>query len=322
MKLRSRALWALTCGCLVALAVPAAAPARAVVSRLHVEAGGQALAADTTAYVNNGARVRTKNAPPACNGSRGSDTLRGPTALGLLDYADNTNRRLRPLEATKFDFGTMVCGLGGFRASGADRYWLVKVNHADSQIGGAHRLRSGDEVLWYLVDNVTGQNTGQELVLEAPARAVPGETVSVRVLAFTPQGVGTPAPGASVAFGQNAVTTGPDGRATFTTGSDGRLALRATRGNDIPASPLSICVNSDLAACPSLRGLRIVGTNRPERLFGGAGGDTVVGRGGNDRIDIRRGDIDRADCGGGRDVVFMSRGVDRADRDCERVIRR
>jgi hypothetical protein len=320
MKLRSRALAALACGCVVALAIPSAASARAVVSRLHVEAAGTALAGGTS-YVNDSARIRTSRRQPECAGSGDTERMSGPTALGILDYADNTNRRLRPVEVSdRFDFGLLVCGIGGHRAFSASRFWLYKVDHRSATVASDQfRLRNGDDVLWYLVDTVAGQNTGSELDLVAPARARPGEEVGVQVLSYDEAGNSTPAAGATVSFGQGSVVTGADGTARFTPG--GFVTLRATRGPDIPSMPVPVCVNSDLDRCPERRGSRIVGTNRAERLSGGAGGDTVVARGGNDRINIRRGDIDRADCGGGRDVVLLSRN-DRADRDCERRIRR
>ena len=322
MKLRPRALAALACGLILALVIPASASARPVVSRLHVEAGGNALDAGA-GYVNDTARMRTSTRQPECGGSGQVVSPRGPTALGVLDYAQEFNRRLRPLEVTdRFGFGLLVCGIGGQRAFSAERFWLGKVNRRSLTVAADQtRLRRGDRVLWYLVDSSTGQNTGQELVVETASRARPGESVGVRVLAYDDNGVATPAAGAQVSFGENAVTTDEEGRAIVTAGSEGRVSMRATRGNDIPSEPVSVCVNALLDRCPALRGIRLVGTNRSERLIGGSGGDTAIGRRGNDVISIRGGDIDRADCGPGRDTVLMSRN-DRADRDCERVLRR
>lgn len=321
MKLRLRTLGVLAIGCAIALAAPAGASAKPVLTQLHVEAGGRALSPNTV-YVNDTARLRASRSA-GCGGSGKSITLEGPTALGVLDYAQETNGRVRPLLVSdKFSFGLFVCGIGDFRDAGASAYWLYKVNHASPEVGAdQRRVRSNDQVLWYYVDNRTNQNTGDELVLEAPARARPGGTVDVRVLAFSPSGVGVAAPGAEVRFGQNAVTTGPDGTATFTAGSEGTLDLRAVRGADVPAAPVGVCVNATLSRCPSIRGARTVGTNRSERIVSGSGGDAIFARGGNDIVDVRGGNPDTVDCGRGRDTAIVS-GNDRAARDCERVLHR
>ena len=64
---------------------------------------------------------------------------------------------------------------------------------------------------------------------------------------------------------------------------------------------------------------RLVGGSGDDRLTGGSGRDKISGGSGADRVKARDGEVDRIDCGSGRDVAF----VDRADRvtGCESVRR-
>jgi hypothetical protein len=314
---RLRPLGVLLAGCAIALGAPAAALARPTITNLRVEAGGSALQS-TTGYVHDTARIRTSRRP-GCEGSRQRRTISGPTALGILAYADNVNRRLRPVEISdQFEFGLFVCGIGGFQSAGAERFWSLKVNHVLPERGGDQiRVGRGDEVLWFFVDASTGTNTGNELVLQAPSRARPGESVGVRVLVYSFSGLATPAAGAQVMFDENAVTTDSNGNAQVPAGSEGSLRLRATRGSDVPSTPLTLCVNDDLSRCPALRGQRIVGTNRSQTIRGSQAGDSIAARGGNDVVRVRGGDLDRVSCGRGRDLVVASAN-DRISRNCER----
>src|SRR5919109_596584 len=87
-------------------------------------------------------------------------TVQGPTALGILRYAETRVRALRPVSVSdQFSFGLFVCGIGSFRGN-ATKFWLYKVNHVTPSVGADHfHLKKGDQVLWYFQDTVTGQNT-------------------------------------------------------------------------------------------------------------------------------------------------------------------
>lgn len=65
---------------------------------------------------------------------------------------------------------------------------------------------------------------------------------------------------------------------------------------------------------------RITGTKRADLLFGGARADIVSARGGNDRVKVDGGRIDRVSCGRGFDLVNADL-RDRVARDCEVVAR-
>nr|MDP8943247.1 DUF4430 domain-containing protein [Actinomycetota bacterium] len=270
MKSRSRAL-GVVAGCSLALAVPSAALAQPVLSELRVEAGGEALS-PPIAYATDTARFRTSTSAP-CNGSGRKVTVEGPTALGILDHAQAIDRDLRPIHVSdRFAFGLFVCGIDGFLGSGADRFWLYKVNHVSPEVGADRRkLRTGDRVLWYLVDQASGTNTGQELELFAPPRVRPGRSFGVRVFVRAQNGAATPAAGARIG-GQ---TTDANGRATLTAGRARVLVLRAERGDDIPSAHTGVCVSRRLSRCPKRRGQVMVMRNRSERVTGGSGADVI-----------------------------------------------
>jgi hypothetical protein len=298
-----------------ALATPAAAGASAQAD-LRVEGAGRTLGAAT--YVTDTARLRTSRSA-ACGGSGAVKTLPGPTALGLLRSASAISRPLRPLGISdKFDFGLLVCGISRFTASGETSYWLYKVDHKSPEVGADQfRLRGGEQVLWFFSDYAAGVNTGDELALQAPARAGFGASIRVRVFAYDQNGRRTPAAGATV----HGATTDAQGRATIAApDGGGRLDLRATRGADVPSERLSVCVGSS-ANCASRRGKRVFGSSRAERIAGSGGPDVIRAGAGDDRIGVRGGGPDTVRCGKGRDRVSAD-GADRVARDCEIVRRR
>jgi hypothetical protein len=150
------------------------------------------------------------------------------------------------------------------------------------------------------------RNTGDELALQARARAKPDSTVAVRVWAYDATGKRTPAAGAAV----GGETTDAQGRATVDAPAKGTLKLRAERGADIPSARLSVCVTAK-GGCPARRGKKIVGSARADRVKGTKGPDTIAVKGGG-RDSVR--------CGAGRDRVSADRN-DRVARDCEVVKR-
>jgi hypothetical protein len=260
----------------------------------------------------------------APGGSGDRVTVEGPTGLGIVRDALETDADLRPLSVTdQFSFGLAVCGIGGFEAAGSS-FWYLKRNHVGAQVGGDQlRVRNGDQVLWYLSP---GFPPPAELALRGPARAKPGVPFEVSVFQFDDSGARGPAAGATVTGGATPVTTGPRGKATVTLNRQGTSALRATRSTDgsIPSNRVAVCVNADLAKCPSAHGKIIVGSNRADEVFGTPGWDGISARGGDDVVNIRSGGRDRVRCGIGRDRVITTSG-DRNDviaESCERVVRR
>ena len=320
MTRRSRSLAGLVLACAALLLLPAAGSAALVPAKLRVEGSTRALDFGTY-YANDTADFRTET-PAGCGGSGRVRVVRNATALGILDYADNVNRRLRPVSVSdRFEFGLFVCGIGRFQSTGASSFWLYKVNHRAETVGAdRRRLRANDQVLWYFVDTATGRNTGQELELIAPPRTRSGNTFTVQVYARDDAGNRTPASGATI-LGADEETTDASGRARIRLDGEGVVALRAIRGNDIRSEQLGVCVSGNVANCPSIRGETIVTTNRSERIGGTRGADTIFSRGGNDTVNVRGGNPDVVRCGRGRDTVFLSAN-DVAARDCERVFRR
>jgi hypothetical protein len=279
------------------------ASAASTVAKLRVEAGGNALDGGTS-YATGSARARTST--KQCAGTGASFVLRGPNAMGILDYAREYNRELHPLFISdRFSGeGLLVCRIGSIGAFSANRAWLFKLNHRFATVGGDKaRLDTGDQVLWYFANFATDANTGDELFLAAPARARLGTTFTVRAFAYDAEGRRTPAPGVQLSGDASAVT-GADGRVPILAVREGKIDLRGTRGDDIPTQPLAVCVDERLSDCPLYRGQTIVGSRLADRLRGTRGRDLVIARNGDDRINVRGGGLDRVRCGLGHDVVI------------------
>jgi hypothetical protein len=251
--------------------------------------------------------------PPG--GSGNSVNVPGPSALGIVRDASDTNPALRPLSVTdQFSFGLGLCGIGGSTFNQGDSaFWYLKVNHVGAQVGGdQYLLSSGDDVLWYLSP---GFPPPSELELVAPPVAESGQPFTVRVFSFNDAGQRTPAVGALVTGAEQ--PTGADGTTSVALSSS--VALQALHGADIPSNKEIVCLLSSRESCGLLR-RRIVGTNRGDRIRGSESPDLVRSRGGNDRVNVR---------GGLPDIVNCGRGIDRAvigdndvARHCEKVIRK
>ena len=305
---------AVTVGCVLAAAVPAAA---SIPIDLRVEgASGRALTADR--YQTDSTSVVTTKQPPGCNGSGATKQLPGATALGTLVDGALVNSRLDPLLVSdEFDFGLLVCGIGGDNGGGASSFWLYKVNHVAPEVGADQfKVKRSDDVLWYFVNGPL--NSGDELELGAPPRVRPGEQFDATVYAYDFQGARRTVAGATVCGGGASGTTDASGVAHLTLDRTGVRTLRATLDPNIPSAPTKVCVNEDLSKCAAARGTRIWGSSRDERIRGTAGRDSVRAGAGDDVIFVRRGSVDRVRCGRGRDLVRAGR-QDKIARDCERV---
>ena len=313
-----KSLFVVSAAALVIAVGASVAHARPVTAELRVEAAGKALEAGTS-YVTDTATVQTDKRA-ACGGSGNSKTITGATAMGILTNAVPVNPLLRPLGISdKFSFGLLVCGVGEYVASDT-AFWLYKVDHKSPEVGGdQYALKPGDEVLWFFQDTAANVNTGDELVVEAPARARPGRPFTVTVWAYDFAGKRTPAAGAQVQ-GDSVQTTDATGKATITVDKRHTVRLRATRGADVASKPVGVCVDSP-SKCPARRGEHIVGRNVADSITGTPGADDVEGRGGADKIRVNGGGVDTVDCGPGRDSVVKDR-RDEAASDCERVVNR
>jgi hypothetical protein len=244
----------------------------------------------------------------------------GATALGAVRDALETDLDLRPLSVTDAfvdqGFGLGVCGIGGFETQGSS-FWYVKRNHVGSQVSGSQLPVSlGDDLLWYLSPSFPPP---AELSLVGPPRARPNVPFRVTVFAYADDGSRSPAAGARVTGA--AQPTDAAGHTTVTS-SAGTRFLRATRAQNIPSNQVKVCVNATLSACPATHGLRIVGSNRADRIGGTAGWDSISGRGGPDVINLSAGGRDGVGCGAGRDRVIVKAGDqdDNIGPTCEQVV--
>jgi hypothetical protein len=251
--------------------------------------------------------------PPG--GSGANVSVPGPSALGIVKDASETNSALRPLSVTdQFSFGLGLCGIGGNTFSQGDSaFWYLKVNHVGAQVGGDQfLLKSGDDVLWYLSPGFPPPN---ELQLVAPPVALTGSPFTVRVFSYSDTGQRSPVAGAVVTGADQ--PTGPDG--TTSVELTGSVALQALHGADIPSNRELVCLLSSGETCGLLR-RKIVGTNRGDRIRGSDAPDLVKARGGEDRVNVRGGLPDVANCGRGKDTAIL--GLNDVSRRCERVIRK
>jgi len=322
-KSSRRALRALSVTALVAASlVPAAAEAADdVVAELRVVGDGGVLEPGRS-YVTNSERIKTDpGARCFFNGAGGSgDRVRlpGPTAMGMLETAGDQRGKLDPLSVTdEFGFGLGLCGIGKVHADDSN-FWSITVNHQAAQVGGDQlALSDGDDVLW----NLTGFPPDPELELEAAPGTAPG-MLEVTVLrwvcstAFPPPDPvceSEPVEGAAVTGGDAAAATDPAGKADVPLGSEDRYKLQATLQDHLDSNLVKVCVSTDPDACPGPadpHGRRIIGRRKGDDFSGTAGWDSIKGRGGNDRISLLDGGVDKVRCGGGRDVVLVAEGDD------------
>ena len=280
------------------LAVTTAALAATVPSDLRVLSTSGKVLADQRQYTGTIGVPTSPKAQCFGQGTGGSGRparLTGPTALGLVADAAQTDRDLRPLSISDhFDFGLAVCGIGGFVARDS-KSWYLKVNHKNPQLGGDNvRLHAGDDVLWYLAPSFPYPD---ELSLVAPVRVETAGNYTVRVFAFTDDGKRQAVAGAKVT--QADLPTGADGRTTVHL--TGPAVVVARHGDAIP-DRAAVCVGAGCAPRPALE---ITGTARRDVIVGTDGENLVRARAGNDRVEVRGGGRDRVLCGSGRDTAVL-----------------
>ncbi len=250
-------------------------------------------------------------------GSGNPVSIPGPTALGIVKDAADSNPALRPLSVTDhFSFGLGVCAIGGYTFS-KDNFdtggWYLKVNHANPNVGGElATLRQGDEVLWYLAPGFPYPN---ELQLVAPPIAQSGKPFTVRVFSFDDTGKRSPAAGALV--NGAAQPTAADGTTSVVLTSS--VALQALHGADIPSNQAIVCLLSSKGTCGVLRH-KILGTKRDDHIKGTKEPDAIRARAGDDRVNARGGLPDVVNCGRGDDRAVIGRND--VVRRCEKVIRK
>lgn len=286
-----------------------------------VSADGKTLA-EHTQYTTEGVRMRTDRNADCLGADTGGSgrkvTVPGFTALGQLADGRRTDRDLRPLSISDhFDFGLSLCGIGGVVAPSTG-FWSLRVNHGFASAGADQtKLKRGDELLWYLVDDWNLPSPA-ELALRAPKRVKKGEPTEVTVFAYDDAGKRSRVAGAKVR-GAAELT---DARGKTTVTPSGRLLkLRARAAGAIPSPLVTLCT-APARKCPPGYARTIGGTKKGERIRGSRLADTIRAGAGADRINAAQGNArDLIDCGPGRDAVKIKRGSRPRLRSCERVVR-
>jgi RTX calcium-binding nonapeptide repeat (4 copies) len=312
---------------LLVLTLATAAAAKTVPVDLRVLTIEGKVLADQRQYTGPVAVQTGRQADCFGTGTGGSGkrvAVPGTTALGVLRDASESDRDLRPLSITDYDFGFPglgLCGIGSQRAQGS-QFWFLKVNHRNPQISGDRaKLHGGDSVIWYLIpfskcDPSPPYYCPPELVLRAPVGAEPGAPFAVHVVSINDAGKARPA--ANVKVGGADLPTDAQGN-TQVALSESRH-IRAVGKGRIPSPPMFVCVDADPSACPGTRGERIYGSSDADRIAGTPGPDRIWARGGADRVNSRGWGPDLVDCGPGRDTAQLGAG-DTARR-CEKEARR
>jgi hypothetical protein len=307
--------------CLLAAILATPALAGSTTAHLRVVNSAGATLADQSQVTGD---VTIKTDPGAqCFGPPGGSgnnvTVPGPSALGIVKDASDTNVALRPLSVTdQFGFALGVCGIGGFTFS-KDGFgtWYLKVNHVGASVGGdQYLLNAGDDVLWYLAPNYNAYPN--ELQIVAPALAEAGKPFTITVFSYDNEGRRSPVAGALVTGSQlPTAPTGADGTTTVQLTASG--SLQAVHASDIPSGHAVVCVLTSQNTCGSPRN-KIVGTKRKDRIRGTKLPDQIRARSGDDRVNVRGGLPDIVNCGRGRDKAII--GPNDLVRHCEKVIRK
>jgi hypothetical protein len=226
---------------LVCALVPAGAASAAVKAELRVQ-GGQLQSLDAGNTYKTG--TETMKSSDKCGSiTEKKHTIKGATAMGILETAQRKNKKLRPVRVSDtFGFALITCQIGDFGAFTPSKFWGFKVNHKFSDVAAdLYELQKNDEVLWFFSNSVTGTNTGDELVLKAPSKVNKGQEFAVHVDAYDFAGNKTPASGVAISGG-TFPPTDANGRSVGSISSTkGFAKIRGTRGFDIPTAPKLVC---------------------------------------------------------------------------------
>jgi Ca2+-binding RTX toxin-like protein len=323
---------------LIALAALGSVSASASVPvDIHVATNDGAQLANLRQYAPSAASVKTyagddcfDPTPPIKQSSGQTYTQSAPNMLSAVEEASDATPSLQPFKISDADFASFgslsICNIGAGTPPG---FWFLKTNHVGNTTGADQTfIKPGDQLLFYR--SPSDFSADEELSLDAQARTTPGAPIAVHVGSYQGDGTLAPDAGATVTGGDAPVTTDSGGNATVAFSAEGPHTLIATEDyNDVPSQALSVCVARVLSNCAAARGLLILGSHEIDDIFGTAGDDVIKPRAGddgiralagNDIIDVRGGDKDRVNCGGGVDLVKGDK-RDKFSKNCERRIR-
>jgi hypothetical protein len=220
----------------------------------------------------------------------------------LLD-AQASDTDVKPvLVSDSFDFGLAICGIGE-AVSSQQGFLYLKLNHEGTQTGGDQTdVRSGDSILWYLVENFEDP-IPNELELSVKPTAEPGSDIKVKVVSYDDAGKKTAAKGVEV----NGAEDPTNAKGVTTVPADRDLVLiQATQEGAIPSNVGEVCTTK-LSKCPVGYAARIGGTKGADKITAGKDAEHILSGGGDDKIDASEGVApDLIKCGGGKDTVTIS----------------
>lgn len=298
----------------------ASASASAPVELRTIDSDGSILA-EQTQYTDT---VSLKTDPdancfgPGTGGSGDRVRVPGKTALGAVVDGDVADRDLRPVSVTDaFDFGLGVCGIGD-AVSSESGFWYLKQDHEASMTGGDQtKVRSGDDVLWYL-DPDFSDAPAAELELSVQPSAESGQPFEARVMEFADDGTRTPAAGVSVSGATEPTAADGTTQVTLEARNDEIQEIEAARTGAISDSA-RVCVRDQVEECPARPGELIGGSSEDDEIEDTRGPDSIFAGDGDDEIDVQGGSTsDEVNCGSGKDKVTADP-EDETARNCERV---
>lgn len=249
MTNHTRIARALACAAL--LAIPASAVGAQ--ATIRIEGGNATILPETVTPIPGGGTVQVAGRP-----------VGGATSPFAVSATSATAQLLRASQAAGIPVGFDIYGFGTFVMDVAadttpidwSSSWGLKVNHVDSNVGAdLEDLSQGGDVLWYF-----GPGSSSELDVTGPATPiVDGQRFTVSVRTYNRTGAATPAAGATVTYGAQSETTGPDGTVTLTARGSGWDRIVAAAPSAIrdsapactyPASNPTVC-DLPAAAAPA-----------------------------------------------------------------------
>lgn len=239
-----------------ALAIPALAAAAPISTVIRVEGGSANILSERSVIVDD-----TTGATVVVNDTTDADTITVPAASATAQLAKATQEAGLPLGFSIFTFppspqSSFVTRIGT-EASPAtlDPAFRVKVNNVTSMVGAdSVTLHAGDVVTWSFLP--FAQSSARELDLTVPGdKFSQGQTFTVSVRSFDDAGVGIPAAGAAIRYGEQTFTADTGGRVTLLATGVGVKQVSATRAGEVRSQVRSVCSFTDdptICALPAI----------------------------------------------------------------------
>ena len=232
------------CAIAVALAVPALAAAAPISTVIRVEGSTANILSERSVVVDDavGATVLVSDTTDA-------DTITVPAASATAQLAKATNDAGIPFGFQIFNFGgpsSFTTRIGPDSSPPAlDPAFRLKVNNVSASVGAdSVTLKAGDVVTWAFLP--FAESSARELDLTVPGDKFPqGQTFTVGVRSYDDAGVGIPAAGATIRYGDQTATADTSGKVTLLATGVGVKQVSATRPGEVRSQVRAVCSFTD-----------------------------------------------------------------------------